>query len=127
MRADFEHEAPHDAGAEKAKRRKRDRVKAKMSEFMTGNKVPEGKPDERDNETFSSTPSACDLSVEADRQAFRLADVCLQIPRGSLVCVVGRVGAGKSTLLSGLLGETKKRQNGLLRFGGTIAYGEHLS
>ena len=32
----------------------------------------------------------------------------VNIPRGSLVAVVGQVGCGKSTLLSSLLGETEK-------------------
>jgi ABC-type multidrug transport system ATPase subunit len=36
---------------------------------------------------------------------------------------VGRVGAGKTTLLTGLIGETKKTQGGVVRFGGDLAYG----
>ena len=32
----------------------------------------------------------------------------LNIPKGSLIAVVGQVGSGKSTLLSALLGETEK-------------------
>ena len=34
--------------------------------------------------------------------------VNVNIPKGSLVAVVGQVGCGKSTLLSALLGETEK-------------------
>lgn len=33
----------------------------------------------------------------------------MQVPRGSLVAVVGHVGSGKSSLLSAVLGETEKR------------------
>lgn len=36
---------------------------------------------------------------------------------------MGRVGAGKTTLLTGLIGETKKTQAGVVRFGGNLAYG----
>ncbi|KAK2566746.1 Multidrug resistance-associated protein 1 [Acropora cervicornis] len=37
-----------------------------------------------------------------------LRNVSVNIPKGSLVAVVGQVGCGKSTLLSALLGETEK-------------------
>lgn len=65
---------------------------------------------------------------------FRLADVDLQIPRGtcwpvscanfggSLVCVVGRVGTGKTALLDGMIREIK-RTRGQVIFGGSVAYG----
>jgi ATP-binding cassette, subfamily C (CFTR/MRP), member 1 len=37
-----------------------------------------------------------------------LKNINLQVPRGSLVAVVGAVGSGKSSLLSALLGEMNK-------------------
>ena len=40
--------------------------------------------------------------------AFYCFSINLNIPKGSLVAVVGQVGCGKSTLLSSLLGETEK-------------------
>ena len=52
---------------------------------------------------------------------FKLVDMTLEIPRGSLCALVGPVGSGKSSLLAGLLGETK-RSSGTVTFGGTIAY-----
>ena len=39
---------------------------------------------------------------------FYCFSINLNIPKGSLVAVVGQVGCGKSTLLSSLLGETEK-------------------
>lgn len=35
--------------------------------------------------------------------------ISIQVPRGSLVAVVGHVGSGKSSLLSAMLGETEKK------------------
>lgn len=52
---------------------------------------------------------------------FRVEDIDLHIPRGSLVAVVGRVGSGKSSLLLGLIGEMRK-VSGSVTFGGRVAY-----
>jgi ABC-type transport system involved in cytochrome bd biosynthesis fused ATPase/permease subunit len=52
---------------------------------------------------------------------FRIQDVAMQVKRGSLVAVVGRVGAGKSSLLMGLIGEMRK-VSGTVKFGGRLAY-----
>ncbi|KAL9932849.1 hypothetical protein V8E36_008104 [Tilletia maclaganii] len=57
----------------------------------------------------------------AQAKPFALHDVDLQIPRGELVAVVGRIGSGKSSLLSALAGEMRK-QRGTVSFGGTVAY-----
>ncbi len=50
-----------------------------------------------------------------------LENVDLNIRKGSLVAVVGRVGSGKSTLLSAILGEAVKRQ-GSVSVDGAISY-----
>ena len=42
------------------------------------------------------------------KHIFYCFSINLNIPKGSLVAVVGQVGCGKSTLLSSLLGETEK-------------------
>ncbi|WVQ83250.1 hypothetical protein IAT38_005389 [Cryptococcus sp. DSM 104549] len=55
------------------------------------------------------------------KQPFALRDITLRIPRGALVCVVGRVGTGKTALLSGLINEMK-RTNGNVVFGGSVSY-----
>ncbi|XP_049867756.1 multidrug resistance-associated protein 1 isoform X1 [Pectinophora gossypiella] len=50
-----------------------------------------------------------------------LKNINLQVPRGSLVAVVGAVGSGKSSLLSALLGEMNK-VSGRVNTHGSIAY-----
>ncbi|KAL4706573.1 hypothetical protein ACJJTC_015771, partial [Scirpophaga incertulas] len=50
-----------------------------------------------------------------------LKNINLQVPRGSLVAVVGAVGSGKSSLLSALLGEMNK-VSGRINITGEIAY-----
>ncbi|CAE7110372.1 unnamed protein product [Rhizoctonia solani] len=53
--------------------------------------------------------------------SFRVADVTLNVSRGSVVGIVGPVGSGKSSLLLGLLGEMP-RTRGSVSFGGKTAY-----
>ncbi|ODN79695.1 hypothetical protein L202_03623 [Cryptococcus amylolentus CBS 6039] len=60
-------------------------------------------------------------SGATDKIPFSLKDIDLQIPRGSLVCVVGSVATGKTALLSGLLNEMK-RTEGEVVFGGSVSY-----
>ncbi|KJA26268.1 hypothetical protein HYPSUDRAFT_36540 [Hypholoma sublateritium FD-334 SS-4] len=52
---------------------------------------------------------------------FRVRNVTMNVQRGSLVAVVGRVGSGKSSLLMGLIGEMRK-VSGSVSFGGRVAY-----
>ncbi|KAJ7593413.1 ABC protein [Mycena floridula] len=52
---------------------------------------------------------------------FRVQDIDMAVPRGSLAAIVGRVGSGKSSLLQGLLGEMRK-VSGEFSFGGRVAY-----
>ncbi|WWD19199.1 hypothetical protein CI109_103657 [Kwoniella shandongensis] len=54
-------------------------------------------------------------------QPFSLNGINLQISKGALVCLVGRVGTGKTSLLSGLIKEMKQ-MNGHMIFGGTVSY-----
>ncbi|WVQ76019.1 hypothetical protein IAR50_005655 [Cryptococcus sp. DSM 104548] len=85
-----------------------------------GNKqqlVPCETPEAADDNSTSSE----NLPGAANTAPFSLRDVNLQIPRGSLVCVVGSVGTGKTALLSGLLNEMK-RTEGEVVFGGTVSY-----
>ncbi|CAE6443036.1 unnamed protein product, partial [Rhizoctonia solani] len=53
--------------------------------------------------------------------AFRITDISLSIPRGSVVGIVGPVGSGKSSLLLGLLGEMPQTR-GRVSFGGKTAF-----
>lgn len=64
--------------------------------------------------------------VDDDRPGFfesmpELRNVDLQIPRGKLVFVIGRVGTGKSTLLSSMLNEVPV-VSGTVQVAGSIAY-----
>lgn len=54
-------------------------------------------------------------------ELMQLEGINLQIPRGSLTAVVGKVGSGKSSLLQALLGEMR-RTKGEVTFSGSIAY-----
>ncbi|KAJ7678473.1 ABC protein [Mycena rosella] len=56
-----------------------------------------------------------------DEEPFRVQNVHMRIPRGTLAGVVGRVGSGKSSLMQGLLGETRLI-GGEFSFGGKVAY-----
>ncbi|KAL2919344.1 hypothetical protein HK105_200987 [Polyrhizophydium stewartii] len=59
---------------------------------------------------------------ETDKPApFALQDITLDIPRGSLVAVVGSVGSGKSSLLSALIGGMRKTAGDSALFG-SVAY-----
>jgi ATP-binding cassette subfamily C (CFTR/MRP) protein 1 len=57
---------------------------------------------------------------ESSRPA-TLRDLNLEVPKNSLIAVVGAVGAGKSSLLSGMLGEMRK-VSGEINVEGSIAY-----
>ncbi|KAJ7513244.1 ABC protein [Mycena galericulata] len=60
-----------------------------------------------------------DETVEA--MPFEVRDIRMEIPRGTLAAVVGRVGSGKSSLLQGLVGEMRLIE-GRFSFGGRVAY-----
>ncbi|POM61964.1 Multidrug resistance protein ABC Superfamily [Phytophthora palmivora] len=59
--------------------------------------------------------------VSSIKQGFPLKDVNLEIERGSLVMIVGKVGSGKSSLVNAILGEMQKI-SGVLEIGGCVAY-----
>lgn len=51
-----------------------------------------------------------------------LKDINLNVKKGQLVCVVGRVGSGKSSLLSAILGEMTKLSGQVKIRGASVAY-----
>lgn len=51
----------------------------------------------------------------------RLENINLEIKKGELVCIVGKVGSGKTSLLSGIIGEMKK-VSGKVTVNGKLAY-----
>ncbi|KAE8988519.1 Multidrug resistance-associated protein 5 [Phytophthora rubi] len=59
--------------------------------------------------------------TSSNAQGFQLEGVNLEIERGSLVMVVGKVGSGKSSLVNAILGEMP-RTSGVLEIGGRVAY-----
>ncbi|KZV75428.1 ABC protein [Peniophora sp. CONT] len=59
---------------------------------------------------------------KAERDApFSMRHISFEVPRGSLVAIVGTFGSGKSSLLQGLLGDMT-RTRGEVTFGGTVGY-----
>ncbi|KAG1708710.1 hypothetical protein DVH05_022336 [Phytophthora capsici] len=62
-----------------------------------------------------------DPEIDCFTQGFKLEGVNLEVERGALVMIVGKVGSGKSSLLSALLGEMP-RTSGVLEIGGRVAY-----
>lgn len=62
-----------------------------------------------------------DFSWEGGHSDPNLQDVDLNVSKGSLIAVVGRVGSGKSSLLSALLGEMEKLR-GHVGVEGQVAY-----
>lgn len=69
----------------------------------------------------TADPGTEDSSKPAIQQSeiFQMRNVDIEIPRGSLVAVVGAIGSGKSSLLSGLTNEMR-RLEGKVTFCGSI-------
>ncbi|POM71014.1 Multidrug resistance protein ABC Superfamily, partial [Phytophthora palmivora] len=62
--------------------------------------------------------SSVDSSI---KQGFQIKGISMEIERGSLVMIVGKVGSGKSSLVNAILGEMP-RVSGVLEIGGQVAY-----
>jgi ATP-binding cassette subfamily C (CFTR/MRP) protein 1 len=62
------------------------------------------------------------VSMGWDHEKAALKNLNLDIKRGKLIAIVGRVGCGKSSFLSALLGEMNKLNDGLININGSIAY-----
>ena len=59
--------------------------------------------------------------AEEEDRVFQVRDISLEIPRGTLVAIIGSVGSGKTNLLQGLIGEMRKT-SGNITFGGSVGY-----
>lgn len=79
------------------------------SSFQGGDIVPEGDEEEKKQVEEPTT-----------ERIFKLKDIDLSIPRGSLTAIVGSIGSGKSSLLQGLVGEMR-RTEGKVTFSGTTS------
>ncbi|MBQ9006887.1 MAG: ATP-binding cassette domain-containing protein, partial [Atopobiaceae bacterium] len=67
----------------------------------------------------------CDLCVRVARKSYddvtALSDVTLDVPRGSVVGLIGRNGAGKTTLMKAILGATLLDRGTIELFGQDVA------
>nr|GAT42790.1 ABC protein [Mycena chlorophos] len=65
-------------------------------------------------------------AADVEQEPFRLQDITLRVPRGTLAAVVGRVASGKSSLLQALIGEMRQCDGPTggkgWAFGGRVAY-----
>ncbi|KAF9018072.1 hypothetical protein BGZ52_004548, partial [Haplosporangium bisporale] len=103
--------------------------KVKATKALKDNKTEgkEGVSENGDNVTLSDlTVDEKDLDTpkngsSAESMGPVLHDIQLQVKRGSLTAVVGRVGSGKSSLAGALLGEMY-RYSGTVRSHGSLAY-----
>ena len=73
----------------------------------------------REKQGLAPTPPA---PKKEEGIPFSLRNIDLKVPRGSLVCIVGRVGTGKSALLNGMINEMRQVK-GAVVFGGPVSYG----
>ncbi|KAF7375203.1 ABC protein [Mycena sanguinolenta] len=83
-----------------------------------------GSKDEESKSTLDAKASEklkADDNDSQDDPPFKVQNVDMRIPRGTLSGVVGRVGSGKSSLLQGLIGEMRCI-GGEFSFGGKVAY-----
>ncbi|KAG0072906.1 Multidrug resistance-associated protein 1, partial [Podila epicladia] len=74
-----------------------------------------------ENEEQVSENTALLSSISEQNNELTLSNVNVEIVRGHLTAVVGRVGQGKSSLLSAFIGEMYKRQ-GHAKICGSVAY-----
>ncbi|KAG8750569.1 hypothetical protein FRC12_012828 [Ceratobasidium sp. 428] len=99
--------------------------KVKSGKGRKGDKAEKGGKDEKQDPDEEKEKARGTKVVNNEKKqkrvTFRLTDVSLNIPRGSLTAIVGPVGCGKSSLLLGLLGEMPQTK-GTVVFGGRTAY-----
>ena len=66
---------------------------------------------------------AKDVNLGWSKSEALLNDVNMEVKKGRLVAICGKVGSGKSSLLAGLLGEMHKlNESGQINVDGTVAY-----
>ena len=82
---------------------------------------------QNDDITHNITPEhaiiAKDVNLGWSKSETLLNDVNMEVKKGKLVAICGKVGSGKSSLLAGLLGEMHKlNESGQINVDGTVAY-----
>ncbi|KAJ3389562.1 hypothetical protein HDU92_000983 [Lobulomyces angularis] len=73
------------------------------------------------NKQYSIEMENCNFVWGSKKDSFRLKNINMKIPTGSLVAIVGKVGSGKSSLLNAILGEMK-RELGSVSINGSLGY-----
>jgi ATP-binding cassette, subfamily C (CFTR/MRP), member 1 len=61
----------------------------------------------KDNTLSDTTENESIGNLEPAEEEFMLSDININIKRGDLVCIIGKVGSGKSSLLRAILGDMK--------------------
>lgn len=85
--------------------------------------VADGNFTYQDSDTQVDDGQDEDVSSDNLAEPFCLRDIHLRIPKGSLVCISGRIGSGKSALLQALLGEMRQT-TGQVVLSGNVSYGK---
>ncbi|XP_063822466.1 multidrug resistance-associated protein 1 isoform X1 [Ostrinia nubilalis] len=93
----------------------------RLNKFMNGEELDDGAVEHDPNEPNPLVIENGHFSWGEQDAEPVLKKINLNVPRGSLVAVVGAVGSGKSSLLSALLGEMNK-VSGRINTTGEIAY-----
>lgn len=99
-------------------------LKVESASFTWDSPAPEAegsKKNKKAKKARKPPATAQEKGEGKEDKVFSLKNVNLEIPRGSLVAIVGPVGTGKSSLLQGLIGEMR-RTSGSVRFGGSVGY-----
>ncbi|KAB5592292.1 ABC transporter C family [Ceratobasidium theobromae] len=99
----------------------RDALVVKNAEFVWFRQAGGAKKRKGDKQEKGEAEKKTEQAGNVKSIVFRVTDISLNIPRGSLVGIVGPVGCGKSSLLLGLLGEMPQTR-GTVSFGGGTAY-----
>ncbi|KAI9339972.1 P-loop containing nucleoside triphosphate hydrolase protein [Obelidium mucronatum] len=81
----------------------------------------ETKPAVLETETSASTLVEEEILVAPEPARPHLRNINLDVPKGSLVAIVGAVGSGKSSLLNAIVGEMKKTK-GSVTFSAKMGY-----
>jgi ABC-type polysaccharide/polyol phosphate transport system ATPase subunit len=93
---------------EKKKDKKEQQVERANTDSTLGASSKESKP----NETAKDVKD-----LESTTKVTQLQDINLQLKRGSLTVVVGKVGCGKSSLLHSIVGDMEKKQGSVNIYG----------
>jgi ABC-type multidrug transport system fused ATPase/permease subunit len=58
----------------------------------------------------------------SDKEDFSLKNIDINIKKGELVAIIGRVASGKTSLANTILGQLKSEKSNIIKLGGTTSY-----